>query len=267
MKSTLITLALAASTLFTTQKAHAQITAMDFTMVDCSTTPATHNLFSDLNSGKVVIIEFFMTSCTSCITAGSKLESMKTKLLMQYPGKVKPYAFGFNNTYSCATVNNWVTSNGFSSIPSDSGATQVAYYGGMGMPTIVIIGGTNHKLLGSPYIGFTTSDTTMMATDIRNFFATATGINELKTNLSELNIYPNPAANEVKISFNLMENANTVIEIMDVTGRIVKTLLNEKMSIGSSTKTFNVSGLDNGNYIVRINTDGHMTQQKLSIIR
>ncbi len=267
MKSTIITLALAVSTLFTVQKANAQMNAMDFTMVDCSSTPTTHNLFSDLNSGKVVIIEFFMTSCGACPAAGSKIEAMKTKLLMQYPSKVKSYAFGFNNSYSCASVNNWVTSNGFSSIPSDSGAAQVAYYGGMGMPTIVIIGGTNHKLLGSPYIGFTTSDTTMMATDIRNFFASATGINELKSNLSELNIYPNPTTNEVKISFNLTENVNTVIEIMDVTGRIVKTLLNEKMAIGNSTKTFNVSSLDNGNYIVRINTDGHMTQQKLSIIR
>ena len=266
MKSIIITFALVVTSMFTAQKADAQMTAMDFTMVDCSSSPSTHNLFSDLNSGKVVIIEYFMLSCSSCPVAGQKLESMKTSLLSQYPGKVKSYAFGFNNTYTCAQVNNWVTTNSFSSIPSDSGAAQVAYYGGMGMPTIVIIGGTNHKLLGSPYIGFTTSDTTVMATDIRNFFASTTGINELKSNVSELNIYPNPAANEVKIRFNLTENAHTVIEIMDVTGRIVKTVLNEKMAIGSSTKIVNVSSLDNGNYIVRISTDGHMTQQKLSII-
>ena len=267
MKSTIITLAISVTSMFTLQKVNAQMTAMDFTMVDCSSTPSTHNLFSDLNSGKVVIIEFFMTSCSSCPAAGSKLENMKTKLLMQYPGKVKSYAFGFNNTYSCATVNNWVTTNGFSSVPSDSGAAQVAYYGGMGMPTIVIIGGANHKLLGSPYIGFTTSDTTLMATDIRNFFASTTGIIDMKSNLSELNIYPNPSANEVKISFNLSENAHTVIEIMDIAGRIVKTVLNEKISIGSFTRTVNVSNLDNGNYIFRINTDGRMLQQKLSISR
>jgi|GEM_PF-329551 len=267
MKSTIITLAFVVTTMFSVQKANAQTTAMDFTMVDCSSTPTTHNLFSDLNSGKVVIIEYFMLSCSSCPAAGQKLESMKTSLLSQYPGKIKSYAFGFNNTYTCAQVNNWVTTNGFSSVPSDSGAAQVAYYGGMGMPTIVIIGGTNHKLLGSPYIGFSTSDTTIMATDIRNFFASTTGINEIKSNLSELNIYPNPSANEVKISFNLTENTHTVIEIMDITGRIVKTVLNEKIAIGSSTRTVNVSNLDNGNYIVRINTDGHMVQQKLSIIR
>lgn len=267
MKSTIITLALAVSTIFTVQKSNAQMNAMDFTMVDCSTTPTTHNLFTDLNAGNAVIIEFFMTSCGSCISAGSKLEAMKANLLSQYPGMVKSYAFGFNNSYSCTTVKNWVTNNGFTSIPSDSGAAQVAYYGGMGMPTIVVIAGTNHKLLGAPYVGFTTSDTTIMATDIRNFFATTTGVNELKSNLSELNIYPNPTTNDVKISFNLTENAITVIELMDVTGRIVKTLLNEKMPVGASTKTFNVSSLDNGNYIVRINTNGKMTQQKLSIIK
>ena len=267
MKTIIMTIALALTSIFTIGKVNAQMNAMDFTMVDCSASPSTHNLFSDLNSGKVVIIEFFMTSCSSCITAGQKLEAMKTKLLMQYPGKVKSYAFGFNNSYSCSTVNNWVTTNGFSSIPSDSGATQVAYYGGMGMPTIVIAAGTNHKLLGSPYVGFSTSDTTIMASDIRNFFASPTGINELKSNVSSLNIFPNPSQNEVNILFTLTEKAITDIEIMDITGRIVRQIVNESLPLGNNTKTIDVSNLDNGIYIIRLNTNGHMTQQKLNIIR
>ena len=259
------TLILVLISLFKTQISNAQMTAMDFTMVDCNAS-ATHNLYSDLNLGKVVIIEFFMTSCSSCIVAGQTLENMKTNLLSQYPGKIKAYAFGFNNTYSCTTVNNWVTTNSITSVPSDSGATQVAYYGGMGMPTIVIAAGTNHKLLGSPYIGFNISDTTGMASNIRNFLNGPVGINELNANISELNIFPNPTSNEIKITFNLTEASNTVIEIMDVTGRIVKTLLNEKMSSGNFTKTFNVSNLDNGNYFMNLNTNGFISRKKISII-
>lgn len=265
MKTTITTLVLTVSLMFSVLISKAQMTAMDFTMVDCNAS-ATHNLYSDLNSGKVVIIEFFMTSCSSCIIAGQTLESMKTKLLAQYPGKIKAYAFGFNNTYSCTTVNNWLTTNSITSVPSDSGATQVAYYGGMGMPTIVIAAGTNHKLLGSPYIGFTNSDTTGMATNIRNFLNGPTGINEFNSNISELNIFPNPTSNEVKITFNLSEASNTIIEIMDVTGRVVKTFLNEKMSTGNFTKTFNVSNLNNGNYFITINTNGFISRKKISII-
>jgi len=266
MKLQIITLLFAVTSIFNSQICNAQMTAMDFTMVDCNAS-ATHNLYSDLNSGKVVIIEYFMLSCSSCPTAGAKLEIMKANLLAQYPGKIKSYAFAYNNTYSCTQVSNWVTTNGFTSIPSDSGATQVAYYGGMGMPTIVIAAGTNHKLLGSPYIGFTTSDTTGMATNIRNFLNGPTSVNELKSNITELNIFPNPTINELKITFNLTETSNTIIEIMDVTGRIVKTLLNEKMSSGNFTKTFNVSSLENGNYFINLNTNGFISRKKISIVR
>ncbi len=266
MKSKIITLTLAVTSFFTAQKANAQTNAMDFTMVDCSTVAATHNLFADLNAGKAVIIEYFMTSCASCPAAGSKLEAMKSNLLAQYPGKIKSYAFAFNNSYSCSTVNNWVTSNGFTSIPSDSGATQVAYYGGMGMPTIIIAAGTNHKLLGSPYVGFSASDTSIMANDIRTFLNSPTSINEYKNNITKLNVYPNPTSSELKISFNLNKTSTALIEVMDITGRIVKTLLNEKVNAGISTKTFNVSSLESGNYFIIINANGQMTQKKLNII-
>ncbi len=265
MKTKIATLVFTFISMLTSQISRAQMTAMDFTMVDCNAS-ATHNLYSDLNSGKVVIIEFFMTSCSSCIVAGQTLEAMKTKLLSQYPGKIKAYAFGFNNTYSCTTVNNWLTTNSITSVPSDSGAAQVAYYGGMGMPTIVIAAGTNHKLLGSPYIGFTNSDTTGMATNIRNFLNGPTSVNEFNSNISELNIFPNPTSNEIKITFNLTESSNTIIEIMDITGRVVKTFLNEKMSNGNFTKTFNVSNMDNGNYFININTNGFISRKKISII-
>lgn len=266
MKTKIITLTLALVSLFSAQFAKAQTTAMDFTMVDCNG-GGPHNLFSDLNSGKAVIIEFFMTSCSSCVTAGQKLESMKTNLLAQYPGKIKSYAFGFNNTYSCATVNNWVNTNGFTSIPSDSGATQVAYYGGMGMPTIVILGGTNHAVLGSPYVGFTTSDTTTMAGDIRNYLNSAVGINEKNNVVSNLNVYPNPASTEFKISTSISKTTHLIIDVLDITGRVVLKAFDENVEVGDFYKTVNTSDLALGNYIVRVNAGGSISQQKLTIVR
>lgn len=265
MKTKIITIALALTSLFTSQVTKAQTTAMDFTIMDCNG-GGPHNLYSDLNSGKAVIIEFFMTSCGSCITAGQKLEAMKSTLLAQYPGKIKSYAFGYNNSYSCTTVKNWVNNNGFTSIPSDSGAAQVAYYGGMGMPTIVILGGANHAVLGSPYIGFTTSDTTTMANDIRTLL-NSVGVKENNKIISDLNIYPNPANTEFKVSTTISASTHLVIDVVDITGRVVLKALDETVEAGSFNKTINTSDLAVGNYVVRINANGSITQQKLSIVR
>ena len=166
MKNKYFVLTLILASLLTTQTS-AQTTAINFNRNDCNGNA--QNLFSELNAGKAVIIEYFMTSCAPCPAAGQVLEVMKANLLSQYPGKIKSYAIAFNNTYSCSTVINWVNTYSFTSVPMDSGATQVATYGGMGMPTIIIAGGVNHQLLGAPYIGFVNGDTTQMASNIRAF--------------------------------------------------------------------------------------------------
>ena len=97
-------------TIVTTNLSFSQTTALDFTVMACDNS-GPHHLFSDLNAGKVVIIEYFMTNCSPCISAGQTLESMKSDLLSQYPGKIKSYAFGFSDTYSCSTILNWCSTN------------------------------------------------------------------------------------------------------------------------------------------------------------
>lgn len=260
----IITLFLCASAVCFTSSAKAQTTAMDFNIVDCNGNP--HHLYSDLDAGKAVIIEYFMNSCSPCVTAGQNLEAMKTDLLAEYPGMIKSYAFAFNNTYSCTTVKSWVTNYGFTSVPSDSGAAQVAYYGGMGMPTIVILGGgTNHSILGSPYVGFSVSDTTAMAADIRSFLDN-TAIKENSNAASDLNIYPNPASEEVNVTFTLSENSDVVMEILDITGRAVAVAMNEEGQKGTITRTISTAALSNGTYMIRIIANGDASMQKLTVI-
>jgi hypothetical protein len=261
VKTLLITALLA----FTAQHSNAQTTAMNYSFIDCAGNP--QEIYADLDAGKALILEFFMTSCSPCVTAGGVLETMKADLLAEFPGMVKSYAFGYSNSYNCTTVNNWVNTNGFTSIPSDSGATQVAYYGGMGMPTIVILGGgVSHTVLGSPYLGFSTSDTTSMATNIRNFL-NGTGINENTNALTQLSVFPNPANQEIHVSFNLEKSANVNVEILDLTGRMLYTSLSENTSSGTVNKIITTNTIAEGSYIVRINVDGVFTQQKIQIAR
>ncbi|MBK9283165.1 MAG: T9SS type A sorting domain-containing protein [Sphingobacteriaceae bacterium] len=246
-------------------KMHAQVTAMDFNVIDCNG-GGPHNLFSDLNSGKVVIIEYFMTSCSPCITAGQTLENLKSNLISQYPGKIKSYAFGFTNTYSCSTILNWVNTNSITSIPVDSGATQVAYYGGMGMPTIIIAAGNNHQLLGSPYVGFNTSDTTQMANNIRTFLNGPASVFENNNSISDLKLFPNPVNNKLSIDFNLSDNSDIQIKVTDISGRLISSqnLMNKQK--GNNLFELNTTEIESGYYTLQIQSQRGISSRKISII-
>ena len=241
----------------------AQTTAMNYNFIDCAGNP--QSIFADLDAGKALIIEYFMTSCSPCITAGATLEAMKADLMAEFPGMIKGYAFGFSDTYNCTTVNNWVTTNGITSIPADSGALQVAYYGGMGMPTIVILGGgTSHTVLGAPYLSYTTSDTATMATDIRNFL-NGTGIKENNL-ISNINLYPNPSNEQVRLTFELKEISTVKIELFDISGRLVSTIAEKKNQVGEIVETINTNLFSEGSYLIQINANGNISKQKLNII-
>ena len=248
---------------FSSFTVNSQTTAINYDFIDCAGNP--QSIFADLDAGKALIIEYFMTSCSPCITAGATLEVMKADLIAEFPGMIKSYAFGFSDTYTCAAINSWVTTNGITSIPADSGGLQVAYYGGMGMPTIVILGGgTSHSVLGTPYLSYTTSDTATMATDIRNFL-NGTGVTE-NSIISKLKLFPNPANDAVKISFELKENADIKIELFDVSGRRVAQIAERKNQVGELTETINTSLYANGSYVIKVSTNEIVAQQKLNII-
>lgn len=120
-----------------------------------------HDLMSDLDSGKAVILHFFMPNCGSCPPPAQKIQKMANNLLKTYPGMVRAYVMPFNNSTTCATTSSWVSTNGLSLyVPYDSGAMQVANYG-WGMPTVVLLGGKNHRIMFST-LSFSTSDTIMM---------------------------------------------------------------------------------------------------------
>jgi len=244
----------------------AQTTAMDFMANDCNGVP--QHLFADLDEGNAVILEFFMLNCGSCPVAGHKLEALKETLLTQYPGKIKSYSIGFSNSYTCTQISNWVTTNGFTSIPMSGGGAQVAHYGGMGMPTVVILGGgTEHLVLGEPYIGLSTSDTTTIANDIREFLEVSTAVNTLQTPETTFAVYPNPANDLINLSFDLKTAGNVTINIVDITGKQIATIINEEVSAGKHTKLFSTANLQNGIYYVQITERTTISAHKLTIIR
>lgn len=265
MTKQIFTLLITLTYFYSANQSFGQSTAMDFNTTDCN--GVQRHLFSDLDAGNAVILEFFMLNCSSCVTAGNKLEVMKSTLMNEYPGMIKSYAIGFSNSYTCTQISNWASTNGFTSIPMNGGAAQVAYYGGMGMPTIVILGGgANHSVLAGPYIGFTTSDTTSMAANIRSFLDVSTGNENPIALTTGISIYPNPANDILNIKIEVKKAGNLFIDVIDMLGKQVSLILDEKVNPGNIVKQFTSATLPNGNYVVRVNDINSSQNYKISII-
>lgn len=238
-------------------------TAMQFSGVDCNSNPV--DLFADLDAGKAVILHFYMPSCGSCPPPAQKIQAMANKINAIQPGMVKGYAFPFQNSTTCTYSSSWVSSNNLSTLyaPMDSGATQVAYYGGFGMPTVVLLGGTDHRVMFSTQ-SFSTSDTTIMRDSILNLLNGSTGIADLTNIGSSFTVFPNPASDNVSINLDLKESSNLLIDVTDIAGKQVAIISKEKQN-GIVTKQFGTTVLPNGNYFIRVQVNGKTTTQKLTI--
>lgn len=240
----------------------AQTTAMDFNMSDCATGQM-HHLFAELDSGKAAIMEFFMTNCNPCVDAGNALEPMYQNL-KQSGCKVLYYQTGFNDTYHCNVINPWVTTNLFSSVPFDSGAAQVAYYGGFGMPTVVVAAGSTHRILYLANQGFPAGDTATIADSIRTFCNAGAGVNSVKFFFS-FSIFPKPASDNFTVSFHATETGTLKMELSTIFGEKIKTLAEEKVQTGMWSRNFSSAHLPKGIYFLRVHLNDASFVEKIIV--
>ena len=245
--------------------ANAQTTAMDFTMNDCN--GQRHNLFNELDSGNVVIMEFFMLSCTACIVAGDALEPMYNHLKKNCSSKIKFYHLGYTNSYTCPQITKWVNNNGYTSVPFDSGGIQTAYYGGMGMPTIAIAAGSLHKILFTS-VGFAPNDTTTVADSIRAFFGcTSSSVQESLMNISSMHIFPNPVSDNSSISLYAKTQGVLELGLVNLQGQTLIDLGKIQISKGQNLIPISLINIPNGFYFLKGKINSNLLFEKISIIR
>lgn len=239
-------------------------TAYDFNMDDCNGNR--HHLFSELDSGNVVILEFFMLSCNPCIAAGKSLDAMVVPLKKKYGEKVRFYQFGFTKSYTCTQIKNWVSTNGFTnSVPLDSGDVQVAYYGGMGMPTVVTVAGKGHDVLFTSMDYKPDTDTATISTAIHNFF-NPTGILTNEDIASVVSLYPNPANNQFTLNLKTEKQGSLTLSLINLQGQTVFNLPSENLKSGNWSKTIALPELKAGTYFLTGRLAEQFFTKKITII-
>jgi hypothetical protein len=88
-----------------------------------------------------------------------------------------------------------------------------------------------------------------------------TGINEVQVNNESLNIYPNPASNQITIEFENLLQQNYLIEIRNVLGQIVYSETMKNIS-GKQTKNIDLSMIESGVYFVRLQGEKENVSKK-----
>ncbi len=257
----ILTMAIIITGIFSSAKAQ---TAMQISGEDCYGEPV--DMFADLDAGKAIILHFYMPDCGACPPPADKMQEMATNIMIDYPDMVKGYAFPFQDVTTCEYSVSWVEDNHLPFFaPMDSGEYPLAYYGGFGMPTVVLLGGADHRVMFTT-LSFITSDTTEMRDSILNLFGAPTNILNNNSFISNFNIYPNPANETISINADLLVTSDLEIRVLDITGKLLIEVAEEKNVTGNYSKQLSTSSLPEGIYFIKLITNGKSLMKKVTII-
>jgi uncharacterized protein (DUF1501 family) len=93
------------------------------------------------------------------------------------------------------------------------------------------------------------------------------GQSEVPLSLSLHQNYPNPFNPSTNISFTLPDAGNVRLQVFDISGRLVSTLISSTMNAGKHTVTFNGASLASGTYVYRLVTPSATLTKKMTLLK
>ena len=82
-----------------------------------------------------------------------------------------------------------------------------------------------------------------------------------------LNVYPNPFNPTTTIRFSVEARHASLLQVFDITGRLVETIENDKLLPGEHAYTWDASGLSSGIYFVQLKTPSGSITQKITYLK
>lgn len=105
---------------------------------------------------------------------------------------------------------------------------------------------------------------------IHSSFGQSIGIRKNQTYIDDYRLYqnyPNPFNPTTNIRFDLLKTSHVKLIVYDILGREVALLVNEKLSYGSYTADWFVSGYPSGVYFYKLITDEHVDVKKMVLLK
>jgi hypothetical protein len=113
---------------------------------------------------------------------------------------------------------------------------------------------------------FNNLDFTVDSIQINPVFATDVSVNDINAKLNQIKVFPNPANNKVTIQYNLAINSVVKIDLFDILGKSVKTILPLTNQINTNYfYTVPLDDLTSGMYFMKLNINNLESTIKLII--
>ncbi len=118
--------------------------------------------------------------------------------------------------------------------------------------------------------------TTAQRDSVQNYLAQRYGVTlstpsgntdrQIKTFVLEQN-YPNPFNPTTVVSYSLPSASEVKLEVFDVLGKKVATLVNQRQAAGSYSESFNAANLSSGVYFYRLQAGGFVSSKKMMLVK
>lgn len=182
-------------------------TAVNFSCQDCDNTY--HDLFSELDQGKVVVLTWVMP-CAGCIE-GASMASAYVQAVNS-PNVVHYVADDFGNT-ACQSLMGWLNTNAiyYNAYFNDS-LIAMEHYGISGMPKVVILSGLDH------HVYYNVNNTFVYSEFQAALNAAIQGASVAEVSQRKIQVFPNPASTQLSVT---LPDQQGVLQITDMEGRVV----------------------------------------------
>jgi thiol-disulfide isomerase/thioredoxin len=238
-------------------------TATDFNVTD--TDGNSYNLFSVLNSGKYVCLDFFFTTCGPCQATSPYYKETFTNFgcnsqdiffISIDQGDTDAEVEQFETTYLGGNAGYPVISG------SQGGGNAVCNtYGPAGYPTYILIA-PNKQIIENdmwPISNAASFSTYFNSHSLNSKACTATGISKQTWTPEKISVYPNPAVNSLTIETSNNDKLNR-IKVFDMLGNV---LVNESLD-KEKKHELDLGTLEKGVYFAEITTENNTAIRKFN---
>lgn len=224
--------------------------ATDVTVTDCKNNA--YNLFNELDAGKIIVIGWAMP-CSSCASPLLDVHNAILNFEISNPGVVKYWICDdFGNT-SCSSLTNWALNNGMNNaLNFSSSLIDMGDYGADGMPKVVVLGCSSHKVYynvnDNPTGSGVTTAINQALAELAN--SCVTGLEKVEYDEKSIELYPNPVL--TKCSFQI-ENPKDIESILITSASGTKIVMDE-WDIENGQVVLNTENLTGGIYFLTVQT-------------
>ena len=237
---------------------YSQNNATDFTTEDCN--GVMHNLFDSLDAGNIIVISWVMP-CGPCATYTLPAYNAVQSFSLTHPGIVDFYLVDDYANTPCASITNWASNYNMPTHTAFSSTViNMLDYGSLGMPKVVVLGGSSHTVF------YNEND------DKINYAAVEMAINNAlnpavisNTTMSEISIFPNPVSKTLNLDNGFLKKYDG-FEIINIYGKTLEFYSFENTLNDLSNLKIDVSNLVNGTYFLNLINKQNKTVIKFVVL-